>query len=84
MIFKNDYDQVIKVETENESKLQEITLEKGGEQLYIKVGNTVVNVMHGYNHGETEPCSIVEIYPYENKKQSRVLVYDDKNIILSR
>jgi len=66
------------------TKGDEITLEKGGEVAYIRVGNTIVDVMHGHNHSKKEPCAIITIYPYEDKEKSRVLVYDNKNIVFNR
>ena len=61
-----------------------IILQKGGESLLVKIGNTNVDIMHGYNTAKTEPCAIITIYPYDDKKTSRVLVYNDRQVILSR
>lgn len=62
----------------------EITLEKGGEIAYIKVGNTVIDVMHGFNSpGETEPVAIINLYKYDRKKENKLLVYNEKDIILA-
>ena len=58
---------------------REILLEEGGEVAYIRVGNTVVDVMHGYsNSGDKEPAAVITIYPYENGKGTRFIVYDEK------
>ena len=62
----------------------EIILDKGGEVAYIRIGNTVVDVKHGYpNSGDPEPVAIITIYPYENKKGIRYMVSDNKVIRLN-
>ena len=63
----------------------EVILKEGGKSFYIRVGNTVIDVMRGYNHSgdkEKEPVAIVNIYPFENKKENRVIVYEQSNKIV--
>ena len=54
----------------------EIILKKGGDRICIRIGNTVIDILHGYNHSEKEPCALVDVYTFESKKVSRVLVRD--------
>ena len=59
-----------------------ITLKEGGEYGYIKVGNTVIDVMYGYlSSGAKEPCAVINIYKYDNNKISRHIVYKNCKII---
>ena len=62
----------------------EIVLEKGGEVVYVRVGNTVIDVKHGYpNSDDPEPAAIITIYPYETGKDARYIVYDNNVIRLN-
>ena len=52
----------------------EIILKKGGDRVCVRIGNTVIDIQHGYNHSEKEPCALIDLYPYESEKQNRLLV----------
>ena len=54
----------------------EIILKKGGDRICVRIGNTVIDILHGHNHSEKEPCALVDLYPYESEKQTRLLVRD--------
>jgi tRNA1(Val) A37 N6-methylase TrmN6 len=58
--------------------INNIILKRGGDQVVIQIGNTIIDIMHGYQHSKDVPCAIVDIYPFEDEKPYRVLVNDDK------
>ena len=45
-----------------------IDCEERGDAICVRIGNTVIDIMHGYNSPVDEPCAITQIYPYDNKK----------------
>jgi len=77
----------MKIRATYEVSTKEITLEKGGERAIIEVGNTVIDIKHGYNTSkQDEPVAIIEIYKFAEKKDSRVLIMDreDNSIVFCK
>lgn len=56
-------------------------LTKGGQRALIKIGNTVIDILHGYNNSHDIPCAIIDVYPYSDSEY-RVLVRNKKGGIV--
>jgi len=49
-----------------------ITPENGGDRVIVSIGNTIIDVMRGYNHsGDKETMAIIDVYRFDRKKKWR-------------
>jgi len=61
-----------------------IIIEKGGNRVVVQIGNTVIDIMHGYNQNKVLPSAIIEVYPYDTKQEYRLLIINDGSLIHSQ
>ncbi len=48
----------------------EVDTAVGGDRVVLTVGNTIIDVMHGYARDGEEPQALISIYAYDHKKSA--------------